>query len=137
MAILPVHQMLDRDDTLGAVQRGLVFGQQHRDRTDALADRQTLRELTPGALAGDPDALARMAAIDPAAAKGADDLAIRQGQKLKNWFDYTDKALQQSRKTGNFAPVNAALALCSHTIGSSYPVGREHALKPLARAGQA
>lgn len=109
MAILPVHQMIDRPDLVGSFQRGQLLGQATQDRQQKLADRDQVRSLAPGAIGGDADALAQVAAIDPTAATQFQAVADNQAQKFANWFDYTDKALQAARKSGNLAPVNAAL----------------------------
>lgn len=104
-----MNRALDRDNSLGAVQQGLQFGQQQRALGEQRADQQAIRGLAPGVLSGDPNALAQVAAIDPRAAADLDDAASRSGRKLKNWYDYTNRALEASRKTGDFTAVNAAL----------------------------
>ena len=84
-SIIPVSQMIQHPDILGAAQQGLKFGQQQRELRETRADQQQLRSLAPGIMRGDPGAFSQAAAIDPAAASkqlAAGDLIARRVEPI-------------------------------------------------------
>jgi len=107
--ILPVNQMINQPNFVGNFQQGLQFGQQQRAQREQRSDQQQLRQLAPGVISGDSGAYEQAAAINPEAANQYQGVADNQAKRFQNWFNYTDQALQSGRKTGNMAPVNAAL----------------------------
>lgn len=106
---LNIAGMQQTPDIVGNFQRGYGFGQQQRAAEQQRAEQEKLRSLAPQIIAGDSSAYEQAAVISPEAANQYQGVANNQAQKFKNWFTYTDQALQTARKTGNLGAVNAAL----------------------------
>lgn len=106
---LNIAGMQQNPNIIGNFQQGMAFGQQQRAITEQRAEQEKLRSLAPQIIAGDSSAYEQAAVISPEAANQYQGVANNQAQKFKNWFNYTDQALQTARKTGNLGAVNAAL----------------------------
>lgn len=107
--IYDMNAAIDKPNLLGTALAGLRVGNEQRALREQRADAATLRGLAPAVMAGEAGALEQAAAIDPAQAAKFQAVGDIQAQKFRNWFTYTDNALQAARKTGNLASVNAAL----------------------------
>lgn len=90
---------------LAAMQDGLSYGIQLRDKRKADADQNMLRGLAPAIISGDPEAYAQAAAVDPDAANAYRGAEVDNLRRMQGFVRFVDEA----RASGNPERVNAAL----------------------------
>lgn len=91
-------------DIAGQFQRGLAFGTARRQEQQADQQRNMLQGLAPQVIAGDPNAYAQAAAIDPDAANKYQSAGDAQLRRLKGAIDYIEGA----KKSGNPQAIESA-----------------------------
>lgn len=85
-------------------QRNNLYNEQQQVFQQQQAQQQKLQNLAPQVIAGDPNAFAQAAAIDPDAAAKYQGAGDQQLTRLRGALNYLD----QARKTGNPAAIDAA-----------------------------
>lgn len=99
-----VTPQFDRLDIVGAVNSGIQTGRNMAAQRQQDRDRNQLRNLAPGIVAGDNAAFDQAAAIDPTAAAAYQASGDSQVRRMKGAIDFMDQALA----TNNPAAAEAA-----------------------------
>lgn len=112
--IIPVTSMIDRMPDFNQTWRqGVQWGQEQKERGEAREREQTVRNLAPQVVAGDPAAFGQVAAINPKAAGELQQAGDGQLKRFKGFIGHIDKAREQAKVTGDWRHVNAALQQAS------------------------